>query len=132
MMEEEEPIAGIREDEILNLGPPRGQEREARIDVERNGSRQKVEEIEMFHDAAFVDRLVYEEQPFQGLGELLAVEGVVDEVAPGLGDALESVDGPGGETREDLDDGVVGEASRRAPLGAMHAAERDLRSGGST
>jgi len=69
--------------------------------------------------------LVYEEEAFQGLGELLAVEGVVDEVAPGLGDALESVDGPGGETREDLHDGVIGEASRRAPLGAIHAADSD-------
>ena len=131
MIEEDEPIAGIREEEILNLRPLR-QEREARIHVEWHGSRQKVDEIDMFHDAGDAIRLVYEEEPFQCLGELLAVEGVVDEVAPGLGDALESVDGPGGETREGLHDGVVGEASRRAPLGAIHAAESDLRSGGSS
>ena len=131
MIEEDEPIAGIREEEILNLRPLR-QEREARIHVEWHGSRQKVDEIEMFHEASDVVRLVNEEEPFQGLGELLAVEGVVDEVAPGLGDALESVDGPGGETREDLHDVVVGEASRRALLGAIHAAESDLRSGGSS
>ena len=66
------------------------------------------------------------------MGELLAVEGVVDEVTPGLGHALESVDGPGGETREDLHDGVIGEASRRAPLGAIYAADSDLRSGESS
>jgi hypothetical protein len=92
----------------------------------------------MFHERFDVHRHsqqkknVNDEEPFQGLGELLAVEGVVDEVAPGLGDALESVDGPGGEAREDLHDGVVGEASRRTPLGAIHAAESDLRSGGSS
>ena len=131
MIEEDEPIVGIREEEILNLRPLR-QEREARVDVERHGSWQKVDEIEMFHEASDVVRLVNEEEPFQGLGELLAVKGVVNEVAPGLGDALESVDGPGGETREDLHDVVVGEASRRAPLGAIHAAESDLRSGGSS
>ena len=131
MIEEDEPIAGIREEEILNLRPLR-QEREARVDVERHGSWRKVDEIEMFHEASDVVRLVNEEEPFQGLGELLAVKGVVNEVAPGLGDALESVDGPGGETREDLHDVVVGEASRRAPLGAIHAAESDLRSGGSS
>ena len=131
MIEEDEPIVGIREEEILNLRPLR-QEREARVDVERHGSRQKVDEIEMFHEASDVVRLVNEEEPFQGLGELLAVKGVVDEVAPGLGDALESVDGPGGETREDLHDGVIGEASRRAPLGAIHAADSDLRSGESS
>ena len=98
MIEEDEPIAGIREEEILNLRPLR-QEREARVDVERHGSWRKVDEIEMFHEASDVVRLVNEEEPFQGLGELLAVKGVVDEVAPGLGDALESVHRPGGETR---------------------------------
>ena len=131
MIEEDEPIVGIREEEILNLRPLR-QEREARVDVERHGSWRKVDEIEMFHEASDVVRLVNEEEPFQGLGELLAVKGVVDEVAPGLGDALESADGPGGETREDLHDGVIGEASRRAPLGAIHAADSDLRSGESS
>jgi len=59
------------------------------------------------------------------LGELLAVEGVVDDVAPGLGDALGSVDGSSGKAGEDLHDGVVGEPSRRAPLGAIHAAQSD-------
>ena len=131
MIEEDEPIVGIREEEILNLRPLR-QEREARVDVERHGSWRKVDEIEMFHEASDVVRLVNEDEPFQGLGELLAVMGVVDEVAPGLGDALELVDGPGGETREDLHDVVVGEASRRAPLGAIHAPKSDLRSGGSS
>ena len=63
MIEKEEPIAGIREYEVLNLGPLR-QEREARVDVERHGSRQKVDEIEMFHEASGVVRLVYEEEPF--------------------------------------------------------------------
>jgi len=50
MIEEDEPIAGIREKEVLNLGPLR-QERGARVDVERHGSRQKVDEIEIFPGA---------------------------------------------------------------------------------
>ena len=45
----------------------------------------------------------------EGLGQLLAVGGVGDEVAPGRGDALEAVDGPGGEAGEDLEDEVIGE-----------------------
>ena len=60
----------------------------------------------------------------EGLGELLAVEGVRDEVAPAFADALGSVELLDGETRQDLHQGqgVVGEASRRALLRALHAA----------
>jgi len=57
------------------------------------------------------------------LGELPAVEGVGDEVAPAFGDALGSVEILDGDAREDLHEGVVGEASHRAVLlRALHAA----------
>jgi hypothetical protein len=51
------------------------------------------------------------------------VERVRDEAAPGLGDALEAVEGVGGEEAEHLDERVVGDAGagrrrRRAQLGA--------------
>ena len=58
----------------------------------------------------------------EGLGELLAVEGVRDEIAPAFGDALGSVELFDGETGEDLHQGVVGKASRRVLLRALHAA----------
>jgi len=59
------------------------------------------------------------------------VDGVGDEVAPALRDALESVDGPDGGASEDLQDGVFWEERqrhrRRAPLGvrAVHVSETD-------
>lgn len=57
------------------------------------------------------------------MGELLAVEGIFDDVTPGLRDALGSAEGPGRHAREDLHQGVIGEvAGHRAPLGAVHAA----------
>jgi hypothetical protein len=77
-------------------------------------------------------RLVYDEEPFQGLGELPAVERVVDEVAPGLGHTPETADGLGRDAGQDLQQGVFREAGHRAraSLGAVHATESlDLRSG---
>ena len=60
------------------------------------------------------------------------MDGVGDEVAPALRDALESVDGPDGGALEDLQDGVFCEARhrhrrRRAPLEirAVHVSETD-------
>lgn len=53
------------------------------------------------------------------------MEGIFDEVAPGLRNALGAVEAPAGNAREDLYQGVFGElASHRAPLavGAVHAA----------
>jgi len=44
----------------------------------------------------------------EGLGELLVVEGIRDEVAPAFGDALASVDLVDGEAGEDLHQEVVG------------------------
>jgi hypothetical protein len=63
------------------------------------------------------------EEPRQGLREPLAVERVRDEAAPGLGDALEAVEGIGGEEAEHLDERVVEDAGvgrrrRSAQLGA--------------
>ena len=64
------------------------------------------------------------------------VEGIGDEVAKGLGDALEPVDGLDGDAGEDLHEGVVGEHGDRRlrvahPLGAVHSTESQLQSGGS-
>lgn len=53
------------------------------------------------------------EEAGEGLGKLLAVGGVGDEVPPGRGDALEAVEGLGGEAGEDLHDEVVGEEGGR-------------------
>lgn len=52
------------------------------------------------------------------------MEGIFDEVAPALGHALGAVDGPHGDAREDLHQGIFWEAVHRAPLGAgaVHAA----------
>ena len=47
------------------------------------------------------------------------MKGVGDEVAPGLGNALEPADGLGRDAGEDLHQGVVMEAVR-TPLGAVH------------
>ena len=61
------------------------------------------------------------EEALQRLRELPAVEGVGDEVAPGLGDALEPAEGLEGDAGEDLHERVVGEPGHRAaPLGAVH------------
>jgi hypothetical protein len=91
--------------------------------------------IPVLADAVVAASVAIEEEPFQGLGELLAVEGVGDEVAPGLGHALEPADGLGRDAGEDLRQGVVREAGHRAraPLEAVHvhATESNLRSGGS-
>lgn len=59
------------------------------------------------------------------MGELLAVEGIFDEVALGLRNALGAVEAPDRNARQDLRQGVFGElAGHRAPLvvGAVHAA----------
>ena len=55
------------------------------------------------------------------------MEGIFDEVAPGLRNALGAAEGPDGNAREDLRQGVFGEvAGHRAPLevGVVHAAAR--------
>jgi len=64
------------------------------------------------------------EEALEGLGEFLAAEAIGDEVAPGLGHALEPAEGSGGDAGEDLHDGVVGQQGHRgrAPPGAVHAA----------
>jgi len=74
MIEEDEPIAGIREEEILNLRPLR-QEREARVDVERHGSWQKVDEIEMFHEASDLVGLSMKKNPSRVWGSFLRLRG---------------------------------------------------------
>jgi hypothetical protein len=55
------------------------------------------------------------EEARQGLGKLLTVDGVRDEVPPGCGHALEAADRSGREAREDLDYKVIGQSVRRAP-----------------
>lgn len=96
MLEEEEPVTRIQEAESPNPGQFL-QEGEARVDLGRHGSSKQIGEA----DALPVGLFANEEEALQGLGELLAVEGIFDEVAPGLRDALGAVDGPGGDARED-------------------------------
>ena len=54
------------------------------------------------------------EEAFEGLGEPLAVEGISDDVAPMLQDALESVDGFRRDAGEDLHEGALGRPSAAA------------------
>jgi hypothetical protein len=61
------------------------------------------------------------EEAREGLGQLLAMVRVGDEVAPGLGDAPAAVDEPDREAGEDLHDKVVGEAGRRVGLQLLGA-----------
>lgn len=62
------------------------------------------------------------EEAGQGLGQLLAVVGVRDEVAAPPGDALHAAQRLEGEAAEDVHDKVIGEVGRRRVplLGARH------------
>ena len=65
------------------------------------------------------------------------MERIGDEVAPGLGDALEPADGLDGDAGEDLHEGVVREHGDRRlrvahPLGAVHSTKTKMQSEGST
>jgi hypothetical protein len=55
----------------------------------------------------------------QVLWELAAAEAVDDEAAPGLGDALGSAEGLSRRAREDLLQGVVGEAAHHRSLAPL-------------
>jgi hypothetical protein len=110
---EEEPIAGCPEPDVVNARQLL-EEGEGRVDG-RHGSPGQIDERSQLPH-------VGREKPMEGLGELLVVEGIRDEVAPAFGDALGSVDLIDGEAGEDLHQEVVGEASHRALLRALHAA----------
>jgi len=125
MLKEEEPIAGTQELDVLDPGQLR-QEGEGRVNG-RLGSPRQADE------APAESASVAAEKSFERLGEPLPVEGVGNEVAPALRDALEPVDGPHGDAGEDLHDGVVGEVVRRrscgTPLGvaaALHTADSEV------
>ena len=117
MQKEQEPIAGIRETDLLDLGQL-SEEGEGRVDG-RHGSPQQVEEMLAVVVHALVVRV---EETLQGRGDL--PEAVGDEAGPGFGDTLESGEGLDGEAREDLQEEIVGEAGHRAPTGAALAAGR--------
>jgi hypothetical protein len=77
-------------------------------------------------DIGEVDRCFYNplvcvgdavEEAGQGLGELLAVVGVVDEAQPVVGDTLKAAERFGGDARQDLHEEVVGEAIDRRAAG---------------
>lgn len=115
--EEQEPVAGIQEEYVLNPSLLR-EEREGMIDVAgRHRISKQVGEMPVVLAAAAV------EETLKGLGEL-AEDAVGDEAAPGLGDALESEERLGAEAGEDLLEGVVGGAGHRGlthlGLGAIH------------
>ena len=128
MPEKDKPVAGIQD-----LDPSHfGQEGEERVDVQRHGSHCQVDETET-DTVQFIivlgDLERLDEQSLHGLAELLTVVKVSDEVAPGLGDALEAIDGLGRDTGEDLHQGVVREAGHSdvALLGAaLHVSLREL------
>jgi len=125
----DKPAAGIQQE---GLGPSHFcQEGEARVDVQRHGSDCQVDETET-DTVQFIivlgDLERLDEQSLHGLAELLTVVRVGNEVAPGLGDALEAADGLARDAREDLHQGVVREAGHHAGalLGvALHASLRE-------
>jgi hypothetical protein len=103
---EEKAIAGVQQ--INSTVLHRSQEREGRVDEidDRGGEAGKV--------VVKVDiGLGGVEEARKGLGQQFAVGGLDDEVVPKLRDALETVDGPDGETGEDLHDEVVREEAGR-------------------
>ena len=61
------------------------------------------------------------EEPGQSLGQHLMVVVVLDEVVPGAIDTFAVEQGVGREAAEDLDNGIVREASQCVPLvGGLH------------
>lgn len=141
--QKEEPIAGV---EQLHLPTGRGKEGECRIDPgRRRRDRRHGQADEVPGRAAAVG--AGEEEARQRVREPAAVGRVGDEGAPGTRDALEAAERLGRQPREDLDDELVREDSRRrrrrpaAPFlhpdergaaePAIHAAARLVRVGGS-
>jgi hypothetical protein len=104
---EEEAIAGVHQINTRVLH--RSQEREQRVDEfdDRGGETRKVVAKTAIVAAGGI------EEARKGLWQQFAVGGLGDEIAPKLRDALAKVDGPGGETGEDLDDEVVREEAGR-------------------
>lgn len=102
---EKEAIAGVHLDDALVFVWV--QVREGRVERGRGA----VDAGEVVVDPIGDDGHV--EEAGEGLGELLAVGGVGDEVAPWHGDALEAVEGSDREAGEDLQDDVVGEQAGR-------------------
>ena len=87
------------------------QETEGRVD-RRGCTDGDIGEVEMV-EAGVSPVVGVVDESGEGVGQLLAVGGIRDEVAPGRGDALEAVDGPGGEAGEDLHDEIVREVVDR-------------------
>jgi hypothetical protein len=101
--EKDKPVAGIHQQ-----GPDPShfrQEGEARVDVQRHGSHCQVDETEtetetetdtvQFIAVNLGDLERLDKQSLHGVAEPLTVVRVGDEVAPGLGHALEPADGLG-------------------------------------
>ena len=130
--EKDKPVAGMQQE---GRDPSHfRQEGEESVDVQRHGSHCEVGETVTETDTAIVHLGVgdlgrLDEQSLHGLAERLTVVKVSDEVAPGLGDALEAIDGLGRDTGEDLHQGIVREDGHRAGahLGAarLHASLRE-------
>ena len=116
---EQEPIAGIQEDHALDPRQLRREEGEGRVDWRsRFSPPRQAGEVPI----AVTPASATVEEAFQGLGQLLAVEGVGDEVAPGFGHARGTAEVLDGQAREDIHHQVVAEARHRRPLCAVHAA----------
>jgi len=94
---EEKAIAAVQGDDVAAAD---GQEGERGVD-ERNPFPGDVGEVVSRARVTLAAEALVEEAN-QGLGQLLAVVGVGDEVAPGPGDALEAAHRADGEAAEDL------------------------------
>ena len=89
MPEKDKPVAGIQDE---GLDPSHfGKEGEGRVDVQRHGSHCQVDKTDtctgQFNIVNLRDLGRLDEQSLHGLGQLLTVVRVGDEVAPGLGHA---------------------------------------------
>jgi hypothetical protein len=105
---EYEAIAGVQLVDVAVLG----QEREGGDDGQMWAGSGDIGELASDPGEA-VAVVAPVEEAREGLGQLLAMVRVGDEVAPGLGDAPEAMDGPDREAGEDIHDKVVREAGRR-------------------
>jgi len=116
---EQEPIAGIQEVHALDPRQLRREEGEGRVDWRsRFSPPRQAGEVPIAVTLASTTV----EETFQGLGQLLAVEGVGDEVAPGFGHARGTAEVLDGQAREDIHHQVVAEPRHRRPLCAVHTA----------
>jgi hypothetical protein len=116
---EQEPVARIQEDHALHARQHCRDEGEGRVDRSHAFSDSAPRQA---GELAVAERPSDDavEEAFQGLGQLLAVEGVGDEVAPRFAHARATAEVFDGHAREDLHHQLVVEVRHRPPLCAVH------------